>query len=230
VTSFQDRVDEHAPCTFKLLSGKDPTGLLYKPSLQDPCRNLGIGSSFSLAWTSAVNIRSNYLKGSISASLGVLSVEWSPHPIMAPADAKDLVLQKHGPLPLSIPSICLVRGPPCYIENAPFEIHTERLVNQRIGTPFTLAYEIRNKTAMDQKLKVFLKESDDEDSLCFMVAGFVDGDVSLGPYERVTLAYTAIATLVGFHTVPPIAVLSERYQTWLVHESTEPCRKIFVMP
>lgn len=223
-------MDESAPCTFKLLSGKDPSGLLYKTHPQNPCRMLGRGSRFSLAWTSEVNIKSHYLKGSVSTSLGALSVGWFPRPMAAPEDAKDSS-QTLGPLRLERPSKCRLLGPPCYIENAPFETSVEGLPNHlRVATPFAIAYQIRNKTAMDQKLTISMKEYEANESNCFMVAGLVDGEISLGPYEKLTISYTAVATTSGVHSVPPICITSERYKTWLVQESNVSSQKVFVAP
>jgi hypothetical protein len=223
-------VKESAPCTFKLLSGKDPAGVLYKTSPQNPCRKLGIGSRFSVAWTTEVNVESKYLKGSVSTAMGVLSVDWAPCPMMAPEDAR-ASFQTHGPLVLQGPSNCRILGPPCYIEHAPFETTMKGLPNKlQVATPFAVSYEITNKTAMSQKLKISTRENDANEPLCFMIAGLVEGELSLGPFEKLTLSYTAIATMSGFHSVPPICVMSERYQAWVVQTSKVPCQKVFVAP
>ena len=223
-------MDEDAPCTFKLLSGKDASGLLYKTSPQNPCRTLGMGSSFSVAWTSEINIKSNYLKGSVSASLGALSVKWSPHSMISPQDAIDS-FPMHGPLRLDNPSECRLLGPPCYIENAPFETSIVGIPNHlQVATPFVIAYQIKNKTSVDQKLKISTKDCNEDEPLCFMVAGLVDGEISLGPYEKITLSYAAVATVPGMHSVLPICVMSERYKTWLVQESKVSSQRVFVSP
>ena len=223
-------MDEEAPCTFKLLSGIDPSGLLCKTSPQNPCRKLCMGSSFSVAWTSEIKIKSSYLKGSVSTSLGALSVKWSPCPMISPKDAMDS-FRTHGPLLLESPSKCRLLGPPCYIENAPFETSIEGLPNHlQVATPFVFAYKITNKTAMDQRLKISTRDSDPDEMVCFMIAGWVDGEISLGPYEKITLSYTAVATMSGVHSIPPICVMSERYKTWLVQQSMVSGQKVFVSP
>lgn len=230
----QDPQDENTPCTFTLLSGKDNSSLLYKARPEDPCRRLILGSKFSLAWTSEVNMTSNYLKGSVSASLGVLSVDWSPSPMDIPDEVKENgysePITMHGPLPLDSPLICRFMGPPCYIENAPFETTMDRLPDYlEVATPFEITFHIKNKTAFDQKLNVVLKESS-EPSPGFMVAGLAAGEISLGPYETHTLSYTAVAMRTGKIQAPHIYVSSHRYNTWLIHESQGESRTLFVAP
>ena len=206
------------------MSGKDETGLLYKAHDKDPCRKLILGSKFSIAWASEVHVKSHYLKGSVSASLGILSINWSPSPLRIPDEVVQTgfryAIYSHGPLPLSTPSTCRFVGPPCYIENAPFETTMERLPDYlEVATPFEITYHIKNKTAWDQKLNVSLDEGAVKEPLCFMIDGLVTGEVSLGPFETHTISYTVIATRTGAHPAPPVCVSSVRYNTWLIRES-----------
>ncbi len=230
----QNAKDENTPCIFTLLSGKDERGLLYKAHPQDPCRKLILGSKFSLAWMNKVKVKSNYLKGSVSASLGMLSIDWTPSPLKIPDDVPQQGLAGsilfHGPLPLDTPSTCCFMGPPCYIEHTPFETTMDRLPDiLEVAMPFTITYYIKNKTSLDQKLKVSLSDTTVTESLCFMISGLVTGEVSLGPFETHTLSYTAIATRSGLHPAPPICVSSVRYNTWLIHESRLD-QNVFVAP
>jgi hypothetical protein len=235
--TLQDSQEANAPCTFTLLSGKDESGLLYKASPEDPCRKLILGSKFSLAWATEVNMKSNYLKGSVSAPLGILSVSWSSNPLEVPDEVTKSgfgeAITTHGPLRLDSPLTCRFMGPPCYIENAPFETTMDRLPdNLEVATPFDITYHIKNKTGFDQKLNVSLKEAEQgvNGSLGFMVAGLLTGEISLGPFETHTLSYTAVAMSTGKIQAPQVCVSSRRYSTWLIHESQGESRTLFVAP
>lgn len=101
--------------------------------------------------------------------------------------------------------------------------------NLEVATPFTITYHIKNKTSLDQKLKVSLDETAEKGPLHFMIAGLVTGEISLGPLESHTLSYTAIATRSGLHPTPPICVSSVRYNTWLIQEAQQH-QHVFVAP
>jgi hypothetical protein len=183
-------------------------------------------------------MKSNYLKGSVSASLGILSISWSPNPVEVPDEVTESgyseSITTHGPLRLDSPVICRFMGPPCYIENAPFETTMDRLPDYlEVATPFDITYHIKNKTALDQKLNISLKEMEqgvNDPSLGLMVAGLVTGEISLGPFETHTLSYTAIATSTGKIQAPQVCVSSHRYSTWLIQESQGESRTLFVAP
>jgi hypothetical protein len=210
---------------------------LYQAYEQDPCRKLQMGSKFSLAWTTEVSMKSGYLKGSVSTSLGVVSVDWIPTPLELPeevtADGSIDSLDAHGPLSLTTPCTCRFMGPPCYIENAPFETMVEGLPSSpRVAVPFDVNFRIKNKTFIDQKLKVFLKNSapGSQDSDGFLVSGLVDGVVSLGPGESHTILYTILATRTGTIPMPRFCISSDRYNTWIVDDSASSRRAVFVLP
>jgi hypothetical protein len=222
-----------------LLSGKASSdeGLLYQADVQDPCRKLQMGSKFSLAWTTEVSMKTDYLKGSVSTSLGVISVDWIPTPLELPKEVTaggsiDSV-GAHGPLSLTTPCTCRFMGPPCYIENAPFETMVDGLSSSpRVAVPFDVTYRIKNKTSIDQKLKVFLNNSaaESEDSDGFLVSGLVNGEVSLGPLESHTLSYTMLATRTGAIPMPKFCISSDRYNTRIVGDSASSRRAVFVLP
>ena len=238
LSELQDPTEDNAPCKFRLLSGKNNSGLLYRAQPEDPCRRLIRGSKFSLAWTSEVNMASDYLKGSVSAPLGILSIAWAPCPVALPDEVKDIgysaSITKHGPLEMDFPIICRFMGPPCYIENAPFETKMDKLPDfLEVATPFDITYYIKNKTPLEQKLNISLTEMEhgvNEHSHGFMVAGLATGEISLGPFESHRLAYTAVATRTGAIQAPKLRVSSLRYNTWLIHESNGEIQTLFVAP
>ena len=218
------------------MSSKNDSGLLYKALRDDPCRKLILDSKFSLAWTSEVNMKSNYLKGSVSSCLGTLSIDWLPNPIEVPEEVAKQgfgdSIKMHGPLRLDGTSTYRVSGPPCYIENAPFETAMDRLPdNLEVAMPFKITYHITNKTSLDQKLSVSLKGTEDgmDEHPGFIIAGLVKGEIALGPFETHTISYTALATRSGKMQLPRVRVSSDRYKTWLI-EDKGPSRMIFVAP
>lgn len=234
----QNDESESSPCTFKLLSGKDEAGLLYIADSHDPSRKLENGSKFSFAWMSQVNMKSNYLKGSVSASLGMIEVVWAPTPMTLPEEVQTcsplISISEHGPLILRQSSTCNLMGPPCYIENAPFETIVEALPDViHVATPFDITYHIKNKTSRDQTLKVSLQNSAQglEDPIgSFLVAGPANVVVSLGPFEAHTLSYTTVPMRTGEISMPKISVSSDRYHTYLIQDPKGRNRTIFVMP
>lgn len=178
---------------------------------------------------------SDYLKGSVSSSLGVISVDWWPSTLELPPDVKSSSFSDpiagHGPLKLDEPSMCRFMGPPCYIENAPFETKLERLPQSiSVAEPFEVTYTVKNKTSLDQTLKISLDDSDPTFSDGFLISGLVKGDVCLGPHETHSLTYTALATKVGSIRIPPVCVSCTRFNTWVIQESAESRRTIFVLP
>ena len=236
----QDNTDPQSPCEFRLVSGKNSEGLLYETEVEDPGCSLRLGSTFAVAWTADVAMKNEYVKGSVSAPLGAICVDWSPIPLEWPQEvaigsALDPV-DAHGPLVLTSSSVCRFMGPPCYVENAPFRATMDDLpACLRVGIPFDIIYRIRNKTNMDQKLKVLLVDddpaSDDSDeSDGFLISGLVNGSISLGPHETKTLPYTAIATRAGKVSMPTFRVSCDRYQTWVIRDDTPSTRSINILP
>eukprot|EP00934_Nitzschia_sp_Nitz4_P004916 Nitzschia sp. Nitz4//scaffold189_size62959//23388//27915//NITZ4_006307-RA/size62959-snap-gene-0.8-mRNA-1//-1//CDS//3329539893//4906//frame0 len=224
-------------CNFELLSGVGGGGLLHKFADDDVCRRLVQGSKYSVAWTTQVLLNSDYMKGGVSASLGVLVVAWTPTSIDLPDGIEHRgpfkSISVHGPLKLHSASKCRLMGPPCYIENAPFETLVESLPTSiKVATPFKLSYNIRNKTSLDQSLKVSLgvPTSQSEGSQGLVIAGPLQQEVDLGPFESYTLSYTTLPTRPGLVDVPPVDASSTRYKTWVIREGKNGKRKIFVDP
>jgi hypothetical protein len=196
-----------------------------------------LGSKFSLTWVAEVMMKSHYLKGSVSASFGVISVDWIPSSLRLPeevakAGAVDSITS-HGPLRLEKPSTCNFLGPACYIENAPFETKVELPSSSlKVAEPFNVTYHIKNKTSLDQKLHVFLDESSQsgDDANGFLISGLISGAVSLGPFESHALSFTALATRTGRILLPQVRVSSDRYKTWVIEDLSGTRRALFIKP
>jgi hypothetical protein len=235
---FEETGKRDVLCHFKLLSGKNDDGLLYKADdKDDPTNKLTLGSKFTFAWTTEANVASHEPKGSIYSSLGCISVDWKPAKLVIPEEVSssafaDLITE-HGPLQLTSLSTCSFKGPSCYVENAPFEVRLERsLASPRVAMPFDITYRIKNKTKLHQTLQVFFsdKEFEDNRSVGFLISGLVDAKVSLGPYEVFDLAYTVIATRSGKIWMPQVSVSSDRYKTWVIKEAPSDKTMLFILP
>lgn len=233
----QDKHPEQAPCEFRLLSGKDDNGLIYKAAQEDPCRKLILGSKFSCTWVADVVMKSNYLKGSVDASFGVISVDWWPTNIRLPEEVTKAgfgeAIVAHGPLRLEKPSTSSFLGPACYIESAPFETQVDVPSSSlKVAEPFDVTYHIKNKTSLDQRLKVVLDESNlsqGHDTNGFLISGLINGEISLGPFESHVLSFTALATRAGKLLMPRVRVSSERYKTWVIDDSSKNA-SVFITP
>lgn len=216
-------------------------GVLYTSDENDSSRVLTNGTKFGLTYSVEPSIRDKHIKESISTRLGVIWVDWHPvqiplHDDMPEGSSQMERLGSHGPLRLSEPPTLKFRGPPCYIESAPFETVLESMPpSPRVATPFEMSYRISNKTGMQQKLSVLMSDESEERerrsvSEGVLVSGLINGDITLAPFESQTLSYTALATKAGKITLPALAISSDRYKTWLVKDQQEGCREIFVLP
>lgn len=237
-----------AACELRLTSTSQPgaPGVLYTPNKNDMSRSLVKGSKFGLAYTVEPRILDKYMKGSVTARLGVLWVDWFPLSIALPddltvshsgSDSNFGTLTSHGPLRMMEPPTLKFRGPPCYIENAPFETVIESLPpSPRVATPFEMSYRISNKTGMHQKLSVVMSDQSSGDgsrsslSEGIIFSGLVHGDVHLAPFESQTLSYTALVTKAGKTTMPALLISCDRYKTWVIKDEPESSRVVFVMP
>lgn len=195
------------------------------------------GSKFGLTYSVEPVIREQYMKGSVSTRLGVIWVDWYPVSIPLPEGTDIERMGSHGPLRLSEPTTLKFRGPPCYIENAPFETVLVSLSpSPRVATPFEMSYRISNKTGMQQKISVLMRDlsSDERErsniSEGVLVSGLINGEITLAPFESQTLSYTALATKAGKTTMPVLSISSDRYKTWLIKDQQQGSREIFVMP
>ena len=235
-------MDLQSPCAFSLVSGIEGKGdgLLYESDQNDPSRNLRLGCTFSVAWTTDVTMNTEYVKGSVSAPLGVISVDWCPIPLdlpeemlfANPREAPDC----HGPLVLAKPSTCRFMGPPCYVESAPFHVAKDNLpATPRVAEPLYVVYHVQNKTSLHQKLAVMLSDSEsetdeDDEPDGFLFAGVVNGDICLGPFESKSLSYVAVPTRSGPLMMPNFRVTSDRYKSWVIRDDTPGSRSIYILP
>ena len=231
--------EDDAPCSFALVSATTSSGkVLYQAEPEDPCRHLQQGSKFAVSWTTDVNMKDEFKKGSVSSSLGVISVDWQPTHLAVPdevADQKVLGgISGHGPLLLESASTCRFMGPPCYIEHAPFHAVLGSLPTcPKVAVPFDISYRIRNKTHLVQKLLIHVDEQEVSDATeleGLILSGLVKGDVQVGPGEEYILTYSAIPTRTGTLSLPKLSIASDRHKTWIVNESLGSRRSLFVIP
>mmetsp|Transcript_42868 Transcript_42868/g.103675 ORF Transcript_42868/g.103675 Transcript_42868/m.103675 type:complete len:1083 (-) Transcript_42868:1354-4602(-) len=233
---FENDEGEH-PCEFKLLTGKDKSGLLYKGGEGDACRELLPGSKFAFSWTALAEVNETYQQTTTNTSLGVISVGWNPSPLTPPeeyfsSDPSDPI-SEHGPLPLKTPPTCRYVGPPCYIEKAPFSVQMNRLQSSpKVATPFAISYRIQNLTQHQQALQVSFGESTiaDREAQGYMLSGLVNGTVALGAFEIHNLSYTVIATRPGAIQMPQVCVSSDRFGTWVIKETAKDRKELFIVP
>jgi len=229
--------DGEQPFDFKLLTGKDDFGLLYKGEEGDACRELVPGSKFAFSWTALTDVKGESQGTITKSSLGVISVGWSPSPLCLPDEcsswgSSDQILE-HGPLPLKTPPIYRMLGPPCYIEKAPFAVKMNRLqCSPKVATPFEISYKIQNMTQHHQALKVGFSKGTiaDREAQGYMLSGLIDGSVSLGAYETHNLSYTVIATRTGAMQMPQVCVSSDRFGTWVIKETPSDRKVLFIVP
>ena len=232
--------DDNA-CELRLQTGASACapGVLFAPKGNDSSRILTNGSRFGLSYSIQPLVKDQYMKGSVSTRLGVIWVDWYPVSVPLPEDIpqSDIErLQSHGPLRPSEPATLKFRGPPCYIEDAPFETVLEPLPpSPRVAVPFEMSYRISNKTGMQQKLSVLMRDQyDDRErnnvSEGILVSGLVSGDITLSPFETQTLSYTALATKAGKTVMPALKISSDRYKTWVVKDEHDGSRETFVLP
>ena len=211
--------------------------MIYKAQEEDPSRTLDLGSKFAFAWTTAVNMKSDYLKGSVSSSVGVITVEWQPTQLKyldgVVANGTLNPMTAHGPLVLQTPCTCRFMGPPCYVENAPFETSVEgKPAVPRTAVPFEVVYYIKNKTTVQQKLKVVMDDSVEAngEGSNFLITGLINGEICLEPLETRVLSYTALPLKAGPVWLPKLSVSSDRYKTWVIREDSKSDRSLIVLP
>eukprot|EP00980_Cylindrotheca_fusiformis_P014353 scaffold3827_cov179-Cylindrotheca_fusiformis.AAC.17 len=234
---FEDNWDKQQPCSFKIVSGKNSSGLLYEAEPGNPCQELELGSIFSFAWVTEVAMKKDSARANAESTLGVVSVDWTPvpHPLpdgITPSDF-DNSISEHGPLQLATTSTCSFRGPPFYIEKAPFEVKRSSFPSSaKVATPLDITYMIENNTQLHQTLHVVLNENDfpDDQPLGYLVSGLSDGKVSLGPNEVFSLTYSLIATRTGKISMPPVCVSSDRYGTWVIKDEVGDRQSLFILP
>jgi hypothetical protein len=221
------------PCTIKLVPDSRFTeqGTLYSVKKGEPIQKLTKGSKCGVVYSVKADMLKGYKKGSVSHHLGVVCVDWSPIAIALPTEVfSTRALRAHGPLVLDSTATIKFRGPPCYVESAPFEaVMMVNPVSPRVTFPFELSYRITNKTNNHQKLLVSVTERTDGDVDALIVAGILNCEIWLSPFETQSLTYTAIATKAGKTALPAISIACERYKTWVINDGSSN-RDLFVLP
>lgn len=234
---FIDNEEENTHCKFKLLSGYDADGTIYRGEVGHPCRTLSVGSKISFAWMTEAIMGNPYLDESLTVPIGSILVLWKPSPIKLSKEVRFLVNDdfagSHGPLKLQRSAACHFSGPLCHIESAPFEVNPEHLPDSiQVVVPFEVAYSIKNNTPIDQELEVILQDASapgDDANDAFLISGLVNKKTSIGPYESHSFSYTALPIKVGRVNLPSISISSTRYRTWIIRESLHR-RSIYVTP
>jgi len=156
--------------------------------------------------------------------LGGIRVDWKATKLPLPEEMSGSTDEfTHGPLALSHSSTIRFLGPPCNIEQTPFEASLTLLpAAARVATPFDVNYTVKNKTSVHQSLTVSMNEGG------MLVSGLVKGEMHLGPMESKVLKYTALATKAGRVALPALHVSSHRHNAWVIKGNQE--RFLFVMP
>lgn len=218
-------------------------GLLYKTAADDQSRRLSTtDAEFSVSYVVEAKMRPDVLRGGVSSHLGVIEVEWLPQTlplspeIVANATAAAAGIDSHGPLVLSTPSIVRFRGPPFYIESAPFSAEMIKCSDvPSASKPFDISYRIQNNTISHQHLTIKLHtlpivdgvQASEGDTL--LLAGTVHGDLTLNPFEVRKLSYTFLAIHPGLFKLPALEVLSTKYGTYVIQEQGKNM-EMFVLP
>lgn len=179
-----------------------------------------------------------YKQGCVTTSLGVLCVDWMPTRMEVPDEVRRELaslaphVRAHGPLELERLPTVKFHGPPCYIENAPFD--TSLIVDTstpRIGVPFGLTIDIENKTALHQVLKLNVdgKDKSEKTKSSVLLEGIVNHQMRLSPFEKRSMSYTAVALKAGKVILPAVSISSDRYQAWVINDA-KANRSLFVVP
>lgn len=172
-------------------------------------------------------------KRSATFPLGLISVDWLPSSIDLPEEVRSNPIfdqvDGHGPLPLLAPLTIQFRGPPCYIENAPFKAAFQCHPSvPKASIPFEVKYSIWNKTSTHQVLSISL--GGDENDQEILVCGIMNGELRLAPNEAQNICYMAIASRPGLLQLPQVDIVSTRFNSWVVHESGENGRPVCILP
>ena len=238
---IKDNLSADNPVGTRLISKASSGGdCIYQPRTNDPCRILSTGSRLSVSYTILASLKDDAIR-SASATLGSILVDWRPSVLELPLEhfgVKDKlgVCKSHGPLALETPSTIRFTGPNCYIERAPFKAETLDLPpHVAVATPFDVQYSILNTTQSHQSVTIqILDESAPNDASSanttgLMLSGCMKGQLSLGPLEKHTLSYQAIAFRPGEVRLPILRVSSDRYKSWIINERSTG-KRIYVLP
>lgn len=213
---------------------------VYRPHPDDPCRMLSTGSRLIVSYTMLASLKEDAIRSAF-ATLGSILVDWRPTRLELPLEQaivndKLRLCRSHGPLALETPSTIRFTGPNCYIERAPFKAETLDLPSHiSVAMPFDVQYSIMNTTSSHQSVSIqILEESASSDapttsSSRLMLSGCMKGQLSLGPLEKHTLSYRAIAFSPGEMHLPILRISSDRYKSWIVNERSVG-KRIYVLP
>ena len=187
-----------------------------------------------------------------TTSLGVISIYWNPIPIPLATSSKTTI--DHGPLPSSLSCNIKFLAPQVRVEYAPFEakLSTFPFSPPKVSTPFNITYSIKNKTPLHQKLSVTMSElpinatSSVDNAVVstalsptsiiekvksdgILLSGFINGEITLSPYETKTFEYCILAIRAGRIMLPTLSVVSARYKSWVVCDAANP-RNLYILP
>ena len=175
----------------------------------------------------------------VRVSLGTVKIDWCPDHLEfntseAPGKERNL---RHGPLKLDSHEPLVYIGPTVKVERVPF---TAGLLtfshSSKVAVPFEVKYWIRNNTQIPQALSVLLDDSmpsqdansPSQDNM--LVSGMVNGEILLGPQERSTFGYSALALRAGITKLPSLKVSSSRYDAWVIRDGVDESREVFILP
>ena len=87
-------------------------------------------------------------------------------------------------------------------------------------------------TPQHQALKISFGKGTiaDREAQGYMLSGLIDGTVALGAFEIHNLSYTVIATRAGAIKMPQVCVSSDRFRTWVIKETLDDRKELFIIP
>ena len=195
--------------------------------------------SFSYSVLAQKDIESG--NGYDSIPLGVISVDWRPSILSlpdgsSPAINADEFGSAHGPLHLSGQSSMIFHGPQCKVLASPFVARLLKCpATPKVGTPFCISYIVTNKSAKSQAVVVHLNNEQTENATSppapqLLVTGKVMEEMELAPFEEKVFSFTYISMFAGKVLRPSLSISSSRHQTWVVNETPQSPRHLFVVP
>jgi hypothetical protein len=212
----------------------DDSDCIYRSSSDDPSRILSIGSKLTVSYTIVASLVHDSIS-SATSSLGSILVDWRPYTFELPVNNDPLTkenegeIKPHGPLALDTPSTIRFTGPNCCIKRAPFIAEALDLPPYvTVAKPFDIKYTIVNKTRTHQSLTIVVLDENASNIPGLLLSGCMKGKLTLGPLEKQTLSYRAVACHPGEIKLPPLLVSSDRYKSWIINErSVGRCLYVF---
>jgi hypothetical protein len=212
--------------------------LLYTSKSDDFCSQLRNGSRLKIGYTicpevNAVEINDSEYAQATFASLGAVTIAWTPMALPVPEYIAELAqnnefARKHGPLPIKALPQYSRTGPTFYVEATPFYASFETVPSMpKVAVPFEVRYTVTNTTKLQQRIRVCMTESVGSTN-DMLVSGIINGDLLLGPSESKCLRYSLLVTKVGKTILPALNVSSLRYNTWIIRSGNQDC--VYVLP